>query len=74
LRTATINSDSGKNTVIENSMCNLSPAIHLSQLVHRLSWEERLTRNARAKAAGPVNIKLFGMPDQFADFLGSQQV
>jgi hypothetical protein len=36
----------------------------------RLSWAERLTRNAQAPAEGPVSIKLFGVPNQFADFLG----
>jgi hypothetical protein len=36
----------------------------------RLSWAERLRRNARAPAQGPVSIKLFGVPDQFAGFLG----
>ncbi len=36
----------------------------------RLSWAERLTRNARAPAEGQVRIKLFGVPDTFADFLG----
>lgn len=36
----------------------------------RLSWEERLGRNARARAAGPVTITLFGVPDAFARFLG----
>jgi hypothetical protein len=36
----------------------------------RLSWAERLTRNVRASAQGPVSIKLFGVPDPFAGFLG----
>ena len=36
----------------------------------RLSWAERLTRNAYVPANGQVSIKLFGVPDQFADFLG----
>ncbi|HJT59682.1 MAG TPA: hypothetical protein VJ761_24445 [Ktedonobacteraceae bacterium] len=49
-----------------------SPAIlSRAQRAHvRLSWAERLTRNARASAEGHVNIKLFGVPDHFADFLG----
>jgi hypothetical protein len=38
----------------------------------RLSWEERLARNARAKVAEPVNIKLFGVPAWFAGFLDVQ--
>ncbi len=36
----------------------------------RLSWAQRLTRNARARAADPVTILLFGIPDAFARFLG----
>jgi hypothetical protein len=36
----------------------------------RLSWQERLARNARARTAGPVTIHLFGVPDAFARFLG----
>jgi len=36
----------------------------------RLSWAERLARNARPKAAPDVSIKLFGIPDAFATSLG----
>ncbi len=36
----------------------------------RLSWEERLARNARAPTAGQVTIKLFGIPEIFAASLG----
>jgi hypothetical protein len=35
----------------------------------RLSWKDRLARNARAKAASDVSITLFGIPDAFAAFL-----
>jgi hypothetical protein len=35
----------------------------------RLSWAERLVRNACAPTAGPVTIHLFGVPDAFARFL-----
>jgi len=37
---------------------------------YRLSFQERLARNARAPTAGPVTIKLFGIPEAFAAFLG----
>lgn len=37
---------------------------------YRLSWEERQKRNARAKSAGTVTIRLFGVPTSFAVFLG----
>jgi hypothetical protein len=36
----------------------------------RLSWQERLARNARAPGADQVSIKLFGIPEGFATFLG----
>ena len=49
-----------------------SPAIlSRAQRAHfRLSWAERLMRNARAPAEGQISIKLFGVPEHFADFLG----
>jgi hypothetical protein len=49
-----------------------SPAIlSRAQRAHfRLSWTERLTRNARGRAEGPISIKLFRVPDHCADFLG----
>jgi hypothetical protein len=36
----------------------------------RLSWAERLARNARRPAAPDVSIRLFGIPDAFATSLG----
>jgi hypothetical protein len=36
----------------------------------RLSWEQRLRRNACRQAEGPITIQLFGVPDHFAAFLG----
>ena len=37
---------------------------------YRLSWQERLARNARLSNAGQVTIKLFGVPEGFARALG----
>jgi len=37
---------------------------------YRLSWEERLARNARASTTDRPTIKLFGVPESFATFLG----
>jgi hypothetical protein len=37
---------------------------------YRLSWAERLARNARDPTAGPITIQLFGVPEAFAAFLG----
>ena len=36
----------------------------------RLSWAERLARNARPPTAGHVTIKLFSVPEDFALLLG----
>jgi hypothetical protein len=36
----------------------------------RLSWQERLARNARVSTTGQVMIRLFGVPQRFAAFLG----
>jgi hypothetical protein len=36
----------------------------------RLTWPQRLMRNARPPTQPPVSIKLFGVPDHFAAFLG----
>ncbi len=47
------------------------PTISRAQRAHyRLSWEERLARNARATTAGPLTFKLFGIPETFASWLG----
>ncbi len=47
------------------------PPLSRAQRAHyRLSWQERLARNARAPTADPVTIKLFGVPEAFAAFLG----
>jgi hypothetical protein len=37
---------------------------------YRLSWAERLARNARAPIESPVRIKLYGVPAGFATALG----
>jgi hypothetical protein len=37
---------------------------------YRLSFQERLARNARAPTAGQIILKLFGVPKAFAAFLG----
>jgi hypothetical protein len=46
-----------------------------SQRAHfRLSWHERLARNARSKTAGQLAFKLFGIPAAFASWLGLTRV
>jgi hypothetical protein len=37
---------------------------------YRLSWQERLARNARVSTSGQVTIRLFGVPEAFAISLG----
>ncbi len=37
---------------------------------YRLSWQERLVRNARAPTAPAVTISLYGLPPAFATSLG----
>jgi len=37
---------------------------------YRLSWPERLARNARVPTASRVTIRLFGVPEGFATSLG----
>jgi hypothetical protein len=49
-----------------------SPAtISRAQRAHyRLSWDERLARNARTDQAERITLTLFGIPDRLAAFLG----
>ena len=39
----------------------------------RLSWATRLARNGRPPAAGQITIKLFGVPEGFAESIGLKQ-
>ena len=47
-----------------------SPLSRAQRAHWRLSWAERLARNARAPTAGRVTILLFGVPADFASVLG----
>src|SRR6266852_3281034 len=48
-----------------------SPILSRAQRAHyRLSFAERLARNARAPTASRITIQLFGVPDAFSSFLG----
>ena len=38
----------------------------------RLSWEQRLARNACAPPTAPTTLTLYGLPDHFAPFLGGK--
>lgn len=53
------------------SPCPAEVIISRAQRAHtRLSWETRLARNAHEEAAEQIMIKLFGIPESFAIFLG----
>jgi hypothetical protein len=55
----------------QSSLAPLPSILSRAQRAHfRLSWAERLTRNARASTATPPTITLFGVPEDFAAFLG----
>jgi len=47
-----------------------APLSRAQRAHYRLSWAERLARNARPLTAGRVTIKLFGVPQAFATHLG----
>jgi len=47
-----------------------APLSRTQRAHYRLSWAERLARNARPLTAGRVTIKLFGVPQAFATWLG----
>ena len=47
------------------------PTISRAQRAHyRLSWDERLARNARDATAERMTLTLFGIPDRLTTFLG----
>jgi hypothetical protein len=52
------------------SSVSASPLSRAQRAHYRLDFQERLARNARAPTTGRVTIRLFGVPDTFARFLG----
>ncbi|WP_040448538.1 hypothetical protein [Ktedonobacter racemifer] len=56
---------------LPRTVASSSPTISRVQRAHsRLSWDERLARNARSEAAERITLTLFGIPDRLATFLG----
>ena len=56
---------------LSRTVASSSPTISRVQRAHsRLSWDERLARNARSEAAERITLTLFGIPDRLATFLG----
>ena len=47
-----------------------SPLSRAQRAQYRLSWQERLARNARTSTSGQVTVRLFGVPEPFATSLG----
>jgi hypothetical protein len=48
----------------------LAPLSRAQRIHTRLSWDQRLARNARAPSEVKPTITLFGVPDAFAALLG----
>lgn len=56
---------------LKGTAASCSPTISRAKRAHyRLSWDERLARNARTEAAERITLTLFGTPDRLAAFLG----
>jgi len=56
---------------LKRTSASSSPTISRAERAHyRLSWDERLARNARTEAAERITLTLFGIPDRLATFLG----
>jgi hypothetical protein len=47
-----------------------APLSRAQRAHYRLTFQERLARNARVSTTGPVTVKLFGVPEGFAALLG----
>jgi hypothetical protein len=48
-----------------------SPILSRAQRANfRLSWAQRLARNARTRASPPISLMLFGLPKAFAEAIG----
>ena len=57
-------------TLSTNPIGSPAPLSRAQRAHYRLSWAERLARNARSPAADQVMISLFGVPESFATSLG----
>jgi hypothetical protein len=56
---------------LKSSDASSPPTISRAERAHyRLSWEERLARNARTDQAERITFTLFGIPDRLTIFLG----
>lgn len=56
---------------LKSTSASSPPMISRAERAHyRLSWEERLARNARTEAVERITFTLFGIPKRVATFLG----
>ncbi len=56
---------------LKSTSASSPPMISRAERAHyRLSWEERLARNARTEAVERITLTLFGIPKRVAAFLG----
>jgi len=56
---------------LKRTSASSAPTISRAQRAHsRLSWAERLARNARTDQAERITLTLFGIPNRLATFLG----
>lgn len=55
----------------KSSLASSSPMLSRPKQAHyRLDWQERFARNERASGAPQASLKLFGVLESFAAFLG----
>jgi hypothetical protein len=58
-------------SALPRTVASSPPTISRAERAHyRLSWDERLARNARTDQADRISLTLFGIPDRLAAFLG----
>jgi hypothetical protein len=56
---------------LKSTAASSPPTLSRAERAHfRLSWGERLARNARTETAERITLTLFGIPDRLATFLG----
>jgi hypothetical protein len=74
LRTQTVNLTGGSVTLEEMEAPEETPDVVVqtrAQRAHyRLSWQQRMARNARRSSSSPLEVTLHGLPAAFAQSIG----
>ncbi len=71
VRSETVSVTMGASPTHERSVTRSSPVLTRSQRAHwRLSWDERLARNARLATSSPLVVTIHGLPAPFASSFG----